>query len=35
VDGCIYIKGKNINSGEMIKCKITGVQEYDLLGEVK
>ena len=33
IDGVVYIKGEsNINSFE--NCKITGIKEYDLIGEV-
>jgi ribosomal protein S12 methylthiotransferase len=35
VDGLIYVKGKNLAKGCWVHCKITGVQEYDLIGEVK
>jgi ribosomal protein S12 methylthiotransferase len=33
VDGLIYIKGKNIKAGDMLKVKITNSMVYDLIGE--
>lgn len=33
VDGLIYVKGKNIKVGDLIKVKITDNMLYDLVGE--
>ena len=33
VDGNIYVKGKGINPGEFVRVKVTGVMEYDLMGD--
>lgn len=34
IDGIIYFTGSGLVSGDMVKVKITGAQEYDLIGEV-
>jgi len=34
VDGRIFLKGKNITPGKIVKVKITGFDNYDLLGEM-
>jgi ribosomal protein S12 methylthiotransferase len=34
VDGNVYVKGKGINPGEFVGVKVTGVTEYDLIGDV-
>lgn len=34
IDGLVYIKG-NVDEGEFVNCKITGIKEYDLIGEVE
>lgn len=33
VDGLVYVKGKDLKVGEIVKVKITGSLEYDLVGE--
>ena len=34
-DGTIFIKNDgNVNPGDFIKCKITAVRNYDMLGEL-
>lgn len=33
IDNTVYVRGKNINIGDIIKVKITDAFEYDLMGE--
>lgn len=34
-DGVVFIKNtKNVEIGEFVKCKITEVRDYDLIGEI-
>ena len=33
IDNTVYVRGKNINIGDIIKIKITDAFEYDLMGE--
>ena len=33
VDGMVYVRGKGINPGEFVDVKISGVMEYDLIGD--
>ena len=34
IDGIVYVKNDdNLNFGEFIKCKVTKVDEYDLVAE--
>ena len=33
VDGSVYVRGKGINPGEFVRVKVTGVTEYDLMGD--
>ena len=33
VDGCVYVSGKELKTGEFYKVKITDTLEYDLAGE--
>jgi len=33
VDGVVYVRGKDIRTGEFVDVKITGTMEYDLIGE--
>jgi len=33
VDGVIFIKGKNLRTGDFVCVKITKAQEYDLIGK--
>lgn len=36
MDGVVFIKNnKQIQIGEFVECKITNVEEYDLIGEIK
>ena len=36
IDGIIYVKNtKPVQIGEFVNCKITGVKDYDLIGEIK
>jgi ribosomal protein S12 methylthiotransferase len=34
IDGVTYVKGKNLSTGCLVQCKITGTTEYDLFAEV-
>ena len=35
VDGYIFIStGTELNSGDFVKVRVTGAQEYDLIGEI-
>lgn len=34
IDGNIYFTGPDLISGDVVKVKVTGAQEYDLIGEV-
>jgi len=34
IDGVVYIKGK-VNTNNFAECKITGIKEYDLIGEIE
>ena len=33
IDNTVYVKGKNISIGDIVKVKITNAFEYDLMGE--
>ncbi|MFH1846257.1 MAG: 30S ribosomal protein S12 methylthiotransferase RimO [Candidatus Omnitrophota bacterium] len=33
VDGMVYVKGKNLRIGSFVETKISGIMEYDLIGE--
>ena len=34
IDGVTYIKKSKFEIGEIVKCKITAADEYDLFGEI-